>query len=179
MFQSPLSCRSLLLFALQLVLDLAFGALAQAAEPARVQLAAYRVNTVVQEGVRQERLQSLEQLRPGDVIEYEATYSNAGRSKVGQVMLTVPVPDGGLVYVKGGAQPAQVLASLDGQTYAPMPLQRAHTLPDGRQVMRAVPLAEIRFLRWNLGEVEAGGQRVVRARMQLPALPTAPVVAQR
>lgn len=171
-----MSYRSICLILFQLLLGLVFAIPAHAAEPARVQLSAYRVTNVVQDGVRKERLQSLDQLKPGDVVEYEATYSNTGNSKVSNVALTVPVPDGGLVFVDGGAQPAGAMASLDGKSFAALPLMRTHTLPDGRQVKRPVPPAEIRFLRWNLGELDAGAQRSVRARMQLPALPQ---VAQR
>jgi uncharacterized repeat protein (TIGR01451 family) len=169
------SRNSLLLLSLHLLhapCALLFSHSAWADDPARVQLAAFRVHSVLANGAANEKLQTLEQIRPGDVIEYQATYANPGKAAVSNVQLTLPVPPGGVVYVPGGARPAGAMASIDGKVFAAMPLMRSHVLPDGRVVQRTVPASEIRFLRWDLGTVEAGAQRSVQARMQLPALPT-------
>ena len=145
-----------------------------AAAQAQVVLQAWQVHTVVEAGEARERLQPLQQVRPGDVIEYEARYVN-GTAKAAQgVLLTLPVPAGGIRYlpVPGSATPVQT-ASLDGVRFEPVPLRRAVLRPDGRRVMEDVPLADYRFLRWNLGDLPAGAQRSVRARMQVPPLAVA------
>jgi hypothetical protein len=43
----------------------------------------------------------------------------------------------------------------------------AVTLPDGRRETRPVPVAEYRYLQWNLGELAPGASALVRARMKV------------
>lgn len=144
-----------------------------AAQP-QIVLQAWQVQSVVEAGETKERLQPLQQIRPGDVIEYEARYVNATPKAAQGVQLTLPVPAGGIRYLPAhdSATPVQT-ASLDGVKFEPVPLRRAVHRSDGRRVMEDVPLTEYRFLRWNLGDLPAGAQRTVRARMQLPPVVTA------
>jgi hypothetical protein len=161
------------LLAILLHSSAAFAGDAATAHP-QVILQAWQVKRVDEAGAAsaaKETLAPLQKIRPGDVVEYEARYVN-GAAKASQgVQLTLPVPAGGLQYlpVVVGATPEQT-ASLDGVRYEPVPLRRAVRQADGRLVMRDVPVSEYRFLRWNLGDVPAGAERAVRARMQLPAL---------
>jgi hypothetical protein len=136
--------------------------------PAHVRLVAYKVATALEAGVPRERLETLQSLRPGDTMEYEATYVNGAAEAMRDVQVTLPVPEGGLVYEPSADT---LLASLDGRSFQPVPLMRLQITADGRKLMRRVPLAEYRFLRWDLGHVPAGASRSVRARMTLPALP--------
>jgi hypothetical protein len=69
--------------------------------------------------------------------------------------------------VKGSASPQKVEASLDGQTFAPVPLMRKEKTADGRTVMREVPVAEYRALRWPLGNLSAKQSRTVTARVRV------------
>lgn len=149
-----------------------FATIAAALFPAPDAVAAQSAPTVVLNAYRvlPQGLQPLGDLRPGDTVEYEAVYRNPGDTPARNVMLTVPVPAGGLQFIGGTAAPAATFASLDGRTFSPVPLMRTVTLDDGRKVQREVPVAEYRFLRWTVGDVPAGGARAVRARMQLPAL---------
>ncbi len=157
---------------LLLMLLLAFvGMPVHAAPEPQVVLQAWQVQRVVEQGVARERLQPLQKIRPGDVIEYEARYVNSVIKPVHDVQVTLPVPDGGLQYLPGGEGATPVYsASLDGVKFERVPLRREVRLPDGRRGMEEVPLSEYRYLRWNLGDLPAGGQRAVRARMQLPVL---------
>jgi len=76
------------------------------------------------------------------------------------------VPKGGMAYVAGSAAPAKVMASLDGKQYAPVPLTRTVDR-DGKHVTETVPVAEYRFLRWQLGELAPGRSATVSSRMRL------------
>jgi uncharacterized repeat protein (TIGR01451 family) len=106
--------------------------------------------------------------QPGDTIEYQVAYRNAGKTPARDVAATLPVPAGGMAYVPDSASPAAVLASLDGKQFAAVPLQRS-VVRDGRRVTEAVPAAEYRFLRWPLGELRAGESATVKSRMRLDA----------
>ena len=94
--------------------------------------------------------------RPGDTVVYTAKYRNSGKDAARALVATVPVP-AGMDYQ--GTQPgdklAPALASLDGRSFAPVPLTRKVRTPQG-EVVQQVPLAEYRFLRWNLPELAAG-----------------------
>ena len=116
-----------------------------------------------------ERLVDAGQARSGDQLEYRAVYFNPTASTMHHVLVTVPVPAGGLEYLPDTAAPRADLASTDGKQFAPLPLLRVVTGLDGRQVSRPAPAADYRFLRWDLGDVPAGASRTVRTRVQLVA----------
>lgn len=105
--------------------------------------------------------------QPGDLLEYRAEYRNTGRTPTTRLKAVVPVPAQGLEYLPGSASPQAVSASVDGRHFAPAPLTRAVTLPDGRRERRPVPVAEYRYLQWNLGELAPGASAVVKARMKV------------
>jgi uncharacterized repeat protein (TIGR01451 family) len=107
-----------------------------------------------------------EKAKPGELIEYRARYHNDGTSEAKGLMATLPIPNG-TQYVAGSASPRGVEASLDGRTFAPVPLKRTVKTPDGRTVEQEVPLAEYRTLRWPLGSLAAHDQRTVSARVRV------------
>lgn len=112
------------------------------------------------------RLVPTTQANPGDVIEYQVTYKNDGTAPAKQVLATLPVPAGGMVYIDGSASPAALQASLDGKTFAPAPLKREF-VRNGRRQTEPVPPSEYRFLRWDLGELAPGQSVTVTSRMRL------------
>ena len=61
-----------------------------------------------------------------------------------KLVATLPIPEG-LEYLPKTVRPAPALASLDGKTFAPMPLKRKVRLADGREVEREVAASEYRF----------------------------------
>jgi hypothetical protein len=137
-----------------------------------VTLAAQRVEA--QSGGK-ETLAPADQAKPGDVIEYRATYHNSGATNVRELAATLPIPFGS-EYIARSASPAPTLASLDGRTFSPLPLKRRAHLADGRDVMQEVPAREYRSLRWTLGTLPARGERTVRARVRLEGGPVATTV---
>ena len=117
-------------------------------------------------GANGQKLVATADALPGDTIEYQVTYRNAGAAPARDVLATLPVPTGGMAYVDDSATPAKVQASLDGKQYAPVPLTR-NVVRDGKQVTETVPVAEYRFLRWQLGELAPGRSITVSSRMRL------------
>lgn len=126
-----------------------------------------------------ETLVAATRVRPGDVIEYAATYRNAGRAPITGVTATVPIPPN-TEYVAGSANPQDARASVDGVTYAALPLKR-QVVRDGKTVEEAVPTREYRYLRWTAPQV-AGEKSVTftaRVRVLDDASPRAPPAAGR
>jgi uncharacterized repeat protein (TIGR01451 family) len=151
--------------AVSALLALAFMApvAAHAQGDVRVSMMAHRVTTTDR---GEERLAPAEQARPGETLEYRARYRNAGDRAVRQLVASLPIPEG-LEFVPGTAAPARVLASLDGRTFAPVPLKRRVRLASGEEVEQLVPYREYRALRWTLGDLAARGEETVRARMRV------------
>ena len=145
---------------------------AHAAGDVVVTLAAQRVTA---DAGGKETLASADQAKPGDVIEYRATYHNAGAANAHELAATLPIPAGS-EYIARSASPAPALASLDGRTFSPLPLKRRVHLADGRDVTEEVPASEYRSLRWTLGTLPARGERTVKARVRLQGGSAATVV---
>jgi uncharacterized repeat protein (TIGR01451 family) len=119
-----------------------------------------------------EVLAAADEAKPGELIEYRALYRNDGAGEAKGLMATLPIPRG-THYVPGSAVPRRVEASLDGRTFAPVPLKRTVKTPDGRTVVQEVPVAEYRALRWPLGALPSHEQRTVTARVRVEAIPVA------
>jgi uncharacterized repeat protein (TIGR01451 family) len=111
-------------------------------------------------------------VKPGDLVVYTATYRNSGKEAARALVLTVPVPTGTDYQ---GRQPdeklAPALASLDGQAFAAIPLTRKVKNAQGQEVVQQVPFAEYRFLRWNVAELAAGAQLSVQLTTRVSTSP--------
>ena len=140
-----------------------------AAEPLSVMLEAHKV--ILAAGGK-ERLVTAADARPGDVLQYRATYTNVSKKPLRAVMATLPVPASGVEYLLDSATPSGAEASINGAQFAPAPLQRQVKLPDGKQEQRPIPAAEYRFLRWPLGDLPAGASKTVSARVRIVNEPT-------
>jgi len=113
-----------------------------------------------------EQKESSDKAKPGEVIEYIAEYRNAGNATVTNVIATLPVP-AGTEFVPETAQPQQLMASTDEHNFAPVPLKRMAAGPDGKMVEQLVPYSEYRSLRWNLGKLQGGESKSVKARVKV------------
>lgn len=120
-------------------------------DPLQSRLEASRV--VVKDG--RESLVDAASAKPGDVIEYTATYRNAGKAAITGLQATLPIPPQ-TEFIPGTARPAQVSASLDGRAFAAIPLMRT-VEREGRRIEVPVPWREYRALRWSAGEL--GGEK--------------------
>ena len=100
-------------------------------------------------------------VKPGDVLEYRATYSNRSAASVKSVVAALPIPEG-LQYQPKSAKPfvAALQAATNDGKFGAEPLVRTVT---GKTV--PVPYADYRTLRWNLNELAAGAKTTVSARV--------------
>jgi len=104
--------------------------------------------------------------RPGEVIEYQARYTNTGGAPAQRFAPQLPLP-ASLIYVSSSALPENVLASTDGKNFAPAPLMRRVKAADGTTKSVAVPLREYRVLRWQLGTLAPGQSVTIKARARV------------
>ena len=149
-----------------LVLISALSATAALAEgELRVELEAYRVSTGAD---GEEQFSTAKSAYPGDVVEYRAHYTNDGSTTLTDVQAVIPIPDG-TVYLPATATPAAVEASLDGQTFEPVPLRRRVINADGSESWELVPASEYRFLRFGLGDLGADATALAKARVAIPS----------
>lgn len=140
-----------------------------------VRLQAFQV--VAQDKGAEELVPALE-AEVGDTIEYQITYQNQGKNVAQAVAATLPVPEGAMSYLAGSAAPKAVQASLDGKTFAPLPLTR-EVVRKGLRVVERVPASEYRFLRWNLGDLAPGQAVTVSSRMKVISIGSAPKLASK
>jgi uncharacterized repeat protein (TIGR01451 family) len=132
-----------------------------AAEPVESWLIAQKV--VVVDG--RESLVDAQAARPGDVIEYMATYRNAGKDRVSGLQATLPIPRE-TELIPGTVRPAGAKASVDGRTFADMPLRRT-VVRNGRNVEEPVPYRDYRALRWFAGVLGSGAAVTYTARVRV------------
>lgn len=131
--------------------------------PVSVALQAFKV---VRDAAGKEQLQSAARAKPGDVLEYRATYANNSPKEVKNLQATLPIPASTQVLLDS-ASPKGVSASRDGRNFAPAPLVQTVMLPNGTSQKRLVPLSAYRALRWPVGTLAAGQNLTVRARVRL------------
>ena len=122
-----------------------------------------------------EQLLDAASVKPGDVLEYAATYTNKTGKPVSGLVADLPIPEG-LEYLPRSAKPGATLvkaAVKDGE-FAAEPLMRKAR--DGKA--EPVPYSEYRALRWTLGQLPAGGVTSVSARAKVEVVvPPAPKTA--
>lgn len=129
---------------------------------------------VVTDAKGKEQLVAADSVKPGDVLEYTATYTNHTGKTVTGLMANLPIPEG-LEYLPKTAKPGATLvkaATRDG-AFAAEPLMR---IVNGKS--EPVPYNEYRSLRWTLGQLPANGSTAVTARAKVEAVvPPAPAAA--
>lgn len=130
---------------------------------------------VVKSADGKEQLLDAGSVKPGDVIEYTATYTNRVGRPVSGLVADLPIPEG-LEYLPLSARPGTAwarAAAKDGD-FAAEPLMRK--APDGK--VEPVPYGDYRALRWTLGQLPAGGMASVSARARVEVVvPPAPRTA--
>lgn len=132
-------------------------------EPLTITLTAQKV---LKDARGKEVFSGAEKAKPGDVLEYRARYANASKTSLNSVMATLPVPKG-MEYLDRSANPAVVTATVDGVKFEAVPLKRKIKDKTGKEVTQLVPVNEYKALRWALGDIQAGKERVVSARVSI------------
>lgn len=138
----------------------------------KVQLSAKRI---VKSSQGKESISSGDSAKPGEIIEYRATYKNSGTATAGNVSATLPIP-AEMEFVADSASPAGASASTDGTTFSAVPLVRKVKLANGAVSNREVPTDEYRSLRWNLRDLAPGAAVTVSARMKIKDNQKGPVI---
>jgi uncharacterized repeat protein (TIGR01451 family) len=146
-------------------INVAFADVSASASPASVEakLVGFKV---ARDANNKEVLSPADKVAPGDLLKYQVTYQNNGKSLLKQLTATLPLPVG-TTYVAGSAKPANAMASVDDKTFAAMPLKRMVKKADGKLEEQLIPLTEYRALRWNLGELAEKGKVEVSARTRV------------
>ncbi|MBW6512671.1 MAG: hypothetical protein K0A93_11280 [Desulfuromonadaceae bacterium] len=148
-------------------------AAAQTGDPLQVILTLKNVEVNSQ---GQEALTEATRVKPGDLVEYRAVYTNSGKVPMRQLTATLPIPEG-LDYVANSARPAGALASADGKEFAPEPLKRT-VEKDGKSVTEIIPASEYRFLRWEVKAIDPGKDFAARARAKVSQATAQPAPQQ-
>jgi len=110
-----------------------------------------------------EQLQDATSVKPGDVLEYKATYTNNTGKSVSGLVANLPIPEG-LEYLPKSAKPGASLvkaATGDG-VFAAEPL--THIVAGKTE---PVSYGDYRSLRWTLGQLPANGVTAVSARAKV------------
>lgn len=153
-------------------LGLAAAALAQQAQVTST----LQVEKVVTEGAKTQLLPA-EASKPGDVLEYRASYDNRSATPAEGLAVQIPIP-AGTTYLDHSAEPANAQASVDGVHFADMPLMRDVKKANGGTSREPVPLADYRVLRWKLGTLSGDHRVQVRLRVKVnPPLVISPNAA--
>ena len=126
-------------------------------EPVSVDLNTYLI-TQNAEGKVTEQLVS--EVKPEQIVEYRAVYTNNTAGTIQNLVATLPIPAETQFLAKSAPTKAQ--ASTDGVNFAPMPLKKKV----GDQVVN-VPLADYRALRWTIAELPAGKSIAVSAQTRI------------
>lgn len=130
---------------------------------------------VVKTADGKEQLLEASSVKPGDILEYRATYTNNTGKAVSGLVADLPIPEG-LEYLPRSAKPGAALvkaAAKDG-VYGAEPLMRK---ADGNKT-EPVPYSDYRALRWTLGQLPANGVTAVSARAKVEVVvPPAPKAA--
>lgn len=163
--------RSILIIMLALALSAATAF--SAAQPlVTVSLSSYRIS---KNASGAESISSGESAKPGEILEYRATYHNSGTAPARNLLGTLPVP-AEMEFVTGSAVPAGAQASTDGVTYSAIPLKRKVKLGNGTTAQRPVPASEYKSLRWHLKDLPPGASVTVTARMKIKDNNKGPVI---
>jgi len=127
------------------------------------ELSAYKVK-VFKDG--RTVLEKAERAHPGDIIEYQLTYKNSGRTTIRSLTPVLPIPEG-MVFIPDTTNAIRLVASLDGKSYSEVPIKREVKDDDGNVELVAVPLEEYRFLKWFIVELKSEKDVLLKARMQV------------
>jgi len=116
---------------------------------------------------KKEALTDAKNVKPGEVIEYQVTYTNKGKAAVTGLTASLPIPEG-TEFIRASAKPAAgVKATVGDGKFDAIPLKRKVKTPDGKEVEQEVPLAQYKALQWALGELPAGKSTTVTARVRI------------
>ena len=128
-----------------------------AKEPVSVDLKTYLIAQNAEGRVTE---QAVSEVKPEQVVEYRAVYTNNTSGTIKNLVATLPIHAKTQFLAKSA--PTKSQASTDGVNFAPMPLKKKV----GDQVVN-VQLADYRALRWTIAELPAGKSIAVSAQTRI------------
>jgi hypothetical protein len=123
------------------------------------------MSRVVLEG-KTEKLTPTPAVQPGDLLQYTAHFGNPTAAAMRDVVPSLPVP-AGTQWVPRSDQPTGATASVDGNSFGPLPLMRKQLQANGQWVQVPVPISEIRYLRWPARDLPAGDSFATSLRVRV------------
>lgn len=118
---------------------------------------------------KKEKLVPAESVLPGDIIEYQLTYSNQTNGAISNLRPILPIPEG-MVFIDQSAKPSMHAVSItDDQVFQVPPIVREITLPNGSKGKIKVDAKEYRFIQWLQESMAKGDTKVFKARMRIIA----------
>jgi uncharacterized repeat protein (TIGR01451 family) len=113
-----------------------------------------------------ESFEAADKARPGDTLEYAAVCKNVSPDSIHNLKPNLPIP-AGTELLPNSIKPAATEASLDGKKFEAYPIKRPVKTADGKEELREVPAAQIRALRWNVGDLKGGASTTLVARVRV------------
>ncbi len=145
------------LFALQV--QAAPTATATKSEPVKVILEQFKVSTGSDGKEVLATLKAKDDVKPGEVLEYRASYKNVSVKPVSDLVATLPVPSGTQYVAKTAMPNTGAEATIDTVTFAPVPLIGTDK--------KTIPAKEYKALRWKVPSLKAGDAVVVSIRVKV------------
>ena len=125
-------------------------------EPVQIKLEQFKIGN----DNGKETLVVAKDAKPGEVIEYRATYKNVSNGSVRNLVATLPIPKGTEYQAKTANPVSGVEASIDNITFATVPLM------DSTKKQEISPKL-YRALRWKVSTLKANEAIVVSARVKV------------
>ena len=107
------------------------------------------------------------EVKPGDLIEYRAVYTNVGKAAVSEVVVDLPIPEA-TEYQPRTARPAGVLAAVVGRNFAPEPLMDLKAVADA--VLFMAGLASFPAEISEAAKLDGASETTIFWKMKLPHL---------
>lgn len=145
------------LFALQV--NAAPTVAASKSEPVKVVLEQFKVSVGGDGKELLATLKAKDDVKPGEVLEYRASYKNVSTKPVSDLVATLPVPSGTQYVAKTAMPSVGAEATIDTVTFAPVPLIGTDK--------KTIPAKEYKALRWKVPSLKAGDAVVVSMRVKV------------
>lgn len=127
---------------------------------------------VVQTDKQKEKLVAAKEVEPNQIVEYQLTYTNTGKSDISGLAIVGPVPSG-TVYLSDSASSKQesgLLVSVDGgATFEPEPVTRTVVKDNGEVTEKVVPPEQYTHIKWTprVAIEAAGGEQFYSYRVRV------------
>jgi len=141
------------------------SAFAQQNEDVSSELTAFKI-TMNESG--DEVATEVDEVRPGDLIEYRLTYTNNTAESITNLVPTLPIPSS-MYYMAETASPEIERASYlsSGNNFQVPPLTREATTSGGLRTTREVSPKEYSRLQWTIDTLEGGDSATLIARVRV------------